>query len=137
MLRHLRWIWATLVVVACLDSFAPAGATEFSPPAVYRTWWAEIAACAGLSGDFAAIDWYQVVGTSYSCPAYEGSCSGWWQPPHTIYLAAAWVNDRQLVEHEMLHDLLQRGDHPPVFQACGVSLSAVHAAPPLDVARAP
>jgi len=24
------------------------------------------------------------------------------------------------VEHEMLHDLLQRGDHPPVFQACGV-----------------
>ncbi len=59
-------------------------------------------------------------GVDYPCPAYEGHCDGWWQPPHTIYLAYRWRSDRQLVEHEMLHDLLQRGDHPPVFQACGV-----------------
>jgi len=30
------------------------------------------------------------------------------------------VSDRRLVEHEMLHDLLQRSDHPPVFKICGV-----------------
>jgi hypothetical protein len=35
-------------------------------------------------------------------------------------MAQRVVNDRRLAEHEMLHDLLQRGDHPPVFAACGV-----------------
>lgn len=124
----LRSIWPSLLLVGCLDTFSPAGATEFTPPPVYQAWWAEIAACAGLSGDLAAIDWYQVSGWNYPCPAYEGRCSGWWQPPHSIYLAAGWLDDRRLVEHEMLHDLLQRGDHPPVFQACGVSLAAAGAA---------
>ena len=104
-----------------LDTFAPAGAVEFAPAAAYRAWWTEIESCAGISGDFAAVDWYEVPGSTYSCPAYDGRCAGWWQPPHTIYLAATGVNDRLLVEHEMLHDLLQRGDHPPVFQTCGVA----------------
>src|SRR2546430_13748587 len=40
--------------------------------------------------------------------------------PHTIYMAQGLLYNRRLAEHEMLHDLLQRGDHPPVFQACGV-----------------
>jgi hypothetical protein len=35
-------------------------------------------------------------------------------------MAQSRLDDRQLAEHEMLHDLLQRGDHPPVFKACGV-----------------
>jgi hypothetical protein len=37
-----------------------------------------------------------------------------------IYMAQGLVYNRRLAEHEMLHDLLQRGGHPPVFQACGV-----------------
>jgi len=35
-------------------------------------------------------------------------------------MARGQLYDRQVAEHEMLHDLLQRGDHPPAFQACGV-----------------
>jgi len=114
-------VWLPLALLAgCLDSFAPAGAVEFTPPTMYETWWSAIEACAGLWGTFDRVEWYDVPGTDYPCPAYEGRCDGWWQPPHSIYLAHRWHNDRQLVEHEMLHDLLQRGDHPPVFQACGV-----------------
>jgi len=109
-----------LALLGCLDTFAPAGAIEFEPPAAFRTWWAAIENCAGISGDFARVEWYEVPGPDYPCPAYEGRCDGWWQPPHVIYLASQWRYDRPLVEHEMLHDLLQRGDHPPVFQACGV-----------------
>ena len=118
-----RVLWPVLAVVlafACLDAFAPPGAEEFTPPDVYRMWWAEVEACAQLSGDFSRITWYEVPGSRYDCPAYPNGCVGWWQPPHTIYLAQVWVNDRGVVEHEMLHDLLQRGDHPPTFQACGV-----------------
>ena len=76
--------------------------------------------CAGLGGGFDRVEWYQVPGSSYSCPAYEGQCDGWWRAPHTIYMAQTRLYDRQVAEHEMLHDLLQRGDHPPVFRACGV-----------------
>ena len=120
LLLHLRWL-ALLIVVACLDTFAPAGAVPFVPPASYRAWWAAIEDCARLWGDYGRLRWYEVPGDDYPCPAYDGRCDGWWQPPHTIYLAERYLADRQLVEHEMLHDLLQRGDHPPVFQVCGVA----------------
>src|SRR2546425_8619861 len=90
---RLRWL-GLLLLLGCLDTFAPAGAIEFAPPAAYGTWWAEIESCAGISGDFAAVEWYEVPGASYSCPAYDGECAGWWQPPHTIYLAATRVHDR-------------------------------------------
>jgi len=117
--RGVRWLLLALLL-GCLDNFAPAGAIEFTPPAVYQTWWSAIEACAGLWGEFDRIEWYEVPGSDYPCPAYEGRCDGWWRPPHTIYLARQWRDEPRLVEHEMLHDLLQRGDHPPVFQACGV-----------------
>src|SRR2546422_11756693 len=35
---------------------------------------------------------------------------GWWRSPHTIYMAQGRLYNRRLAEHEMLHDLLQRGD---------------------------
>ena len=123
MRRLLRWL-APLLVLGCLDAFAPAGAVPFTPPAIYHTWWAAIEACAGLSGDFQSVAWYEVPGASYPCPAYDGHCEGWWQPPHSIYMAAGSVTDRAVAEHEMLHDLLQRGDHPPAFAACGVATQA-------------
>lgn len=119
MTRRAHWLLLGLLA-GCLYSFAPGGAVPFTPPAVYQTWWSAIEACAGLWGNFDRLEWYEVAGTDYPCPSYEGRCDGWWQPPHAIYLAHRWRDDRQLVEHEMLHDLLQRGDHPPVFQACGV-----------------
>src|SRR5713226_8484233 len=48
----------------------------FTPPAVYRTWWTQIEACAGLWGDFDRVEWYEVPGSSYSCPTYEGGYDG-------------------------------------------------------------
>ncbi len=118
---RLRLGWLTpLVLLGCLDAFAPAGAVPFTPHAVYRVWWAEVESCAGIQGDFDRVEWYEVPGSSYSCPAYEGQCDGWWRSPHTIYMAQGLLYNRRLAEHEMLHDLLQRGDHLPVFQACGV-----------------
>ena len=116
-----RLLWRVLSVgfaFGCLESFAPAGAKEFTPPDIYRTWWAEVEACAQLSGDFSRVEWYEVPGSRYDCSAYPTGCAGSWHPPHTIYVAQAWENDPRVVKHEMLHDLLQRGDHPPVFRTC-------------------
>jgi hypothetical protein len=123
MLLRFRWL-PLVLLLGCLDPFAPASAVAFTPPGSYRIWWAAIESCAGISGDFDRVEWYEVPGSSYPCPAYEGRCEGWWRPPHTIYMAQDQLANRKLAEHEMLHDLLQRGDHPPVFAACGVATQA-------------
>ena len=86
MLRRLRWV-PLVLLLGCLDSFAPAGAVPLTPPAAYRVWWTEIERCAGLWGDFDRVEWYEVPGSTYTCPAHEGRCDGWWRSPHTIYVA--------------------------------------------------
>jgi hypothetical protein len=67
------------------------------------------------------VEWYVIPGDVFATP--EGPRWGWWEPPHTIYIAAAHWLDERLVEHEMLHDLLQTGGHPPIFQICGIQES--------------
>src|SRR5881398_372820 len=108
---RLRLGWLTpLLLLSCLDAFAPAGAVPFTPPAVYRAWWTEIESCAGLSGDFDRVEWYEVPGSSYSCPAYEGRCDGWWRSPHTIYMAQGLVynRDRKSTRLNSSHRLTSR-----------------------------
>ena len=56
MLGRLRWV-PLVLLLGCLDSFAPAGAVPLTPPAAYRVWWTEIERCAGLWGDFDRVEW--------------------------------------------------------------------------------
>jgi len=49
---------------------------------------------------------------------------GWWvRKGNRIYLPASALGEEWLVHHEMLHALLQRGDHPPEMfvDACHLS----------------
>src|SRR5438132_11138752 len=102
---RLRLGWLTpLLLLGCLDAFAPAGAVPFTPHAVYRVWWAEIESCAGLSGDFDRVEWYEVPGPSYSCPAYAGRCDGQWRSPPTIYMAPALLYNCRRANNDMLQD---------------------------------
>ena len=126
----MRWhIVLALVAVlssasACLDALKPAellpGAVPFTPPESFDGWWANMETCSHLTADYGRVSWYYIPGGGFDCPTEGGNCDGMWQPPHTIYLAHERMNDSVLVEHEMLHDLIQRGDHPPVFDFCGV-----------------
>jgi hypothetical protein len=74
--------------------------------------------CAGISAPLDRIEWYEVPGDQFDTPG--GPRWGWWEPPHAIYIAAMHLSDEPLVEHEMLHDLLQTGAHPVTFATCGV-----------------
>lgn len=116
-----------MLVGACLDhAFEPPNARPLaSQPSSYAVWWQGMEACAHVSAPLSQVEWYEVPGGGFATP--DGPRWGWWDPPHTIYLAAAHVNDERLVEHEMLHDLLQTGAHPAPFQACGVGVSAAEA----------
>src|SRR5207249_5255291 len=72
-----RLVWLTpLLLLSCLDAFAPAGAVPLTPPAAYRVWWTEIERCAGLSGDFDRVEWYQVPARATPVPPTRASATG-------------------------------------------------------------
>jgi hypothetical protein len=109
---------------ACSDGTAPiwngAPRTPLTPPEVYRTRWSETVACAGVGeGDYGGIRWF-------TTPAFAESTSspGQWNSRREITLLEGAVDNRGVVRHEILHDLL-RGDvnrSDPAWVRCGVPI---------------
>ena len=99
----------------------PQTAEAFTAPDEYSSWWQATETCAGLTGNMSRVHWFVVPSTQsfyYRGTLYDGY---WWDDYHWITLASAKVDDGGIVRHEMLHDLLGRGDHPPEFfqSRCG------------------
>jgi hypothetical protein len=109
-----------LWVAGCLaQPFEPHDARPLDAvPQVYSIWWQQMEDCARVTAPLDQIEWYVVPGERLATP--EGLRWGWWSPPHAIYIAEPYLEDEWLVEHEMLHDLLQTGAHPAAFETCGV-----------------
>jgi hypothetical protein len=82
-------------------------ATE--PLPIFREWWKLVEACAGRTGDFTTIHWYTTRGSPLVLDGqqYNGY---WFGDGNRIVIAN--LHDGQTVRHEMLHAILQRGDHP-------------------------
>ena len=105
-----------LWLVACESPTGlPPGAQRFTPPAVYRQWWALTEGCSGLHGSFDAVEWY-VVPNASTLRLDDGEVvNAEWQPKGNRITVAAepdgpYAGD--LIRHEMLHALLQTGGHP-------------------------
>lgn len=108
-----------VLLTSCLDPFAPPiGTRPFDPPTRYRDYWQAVEDCSGIRSNFERVRWYAVPETPFPCPNGSGYCFAIWREPHDIFLerTAPYIT----VGHEMLHDLLQRGDHPDVFRTCGL-----------------
>jgi hypothetical protein len=100
----------------------PSGAVPLNPPAIYETWWHEVEQCSGKTGDFAAISWYYVPGQGDFTVGSNPDIVGVWQASHhSITLAQSVWENAEVVRHEELHAILQRGDHPAEYfvQKCG------------------
>jgi hypothetical protein len=90
----------------------PPTAQALTPPDSYADWWQNTQQCAGRQGDLSRISWFMVPDHAsflYENAKYDGY---WWNGVHWILLAGEKVNDPLIVRHEMLHELLGRGDHP-------------------------
>jgi len=93
----------------------PAGAESLTPLATYTAWWQATEQCAGLRGNMARVTWFVVPNRTsfiYDDVQYDGY---WWDRVHWIILAGEKVTDGMVVRHEMLHELLGRGDHPAEY----------------------
>lgn len=109
-----RLILALPLLAACETSVGPrlpTHAEPFTPPAVYREWWALTEACSGLQGEFTRIAWFRVPGAE-SIPLGDGTLvNGYWDVSNRIVLAGRSEQFGDLVRHEMLHALLQSRSH--------------------------
>ena len=93
----------------------PTGAEVLVPLATYAEWWQATENCAGRHSDMSRISWFTIPNHTsflYGNSRYDGY---WWDGVHWILLAGERVNDGMIVRHEMLHELLGRGDHPPEY----------------------
>jgi hypothetical protein len=137
-----------MAVAACESPTAPslpAGAVRFTPPSIYRLWWALTEQCSGRQGNYDAITWY-VVPDARTLPGTNGF-NGIWYGDNRIVLAGAnnGISAGDLVRHEMLHALLNGGGHPRdmFVRRCGGVVVCVEecltdagpAAPPDPAAR--
>lgn len=119
----MRALLFLLLATACGDPpFAPpASARRVDPPPGYREVWARLETCAGRSGNFERIRWWFVPD---SLQLHGEQVAGVWTPSHDIWVIEALArdpwHDYWIARHEMLHELLDTGDHPaPVFERCG------------------
>lgn len=93
----------------------PAGSERMVPLTRYADWWRDTEDCAGIDGDFSRLSWFDVPGRTsftYGGVQYDGY---WWNGVHWILLAGDKIADSSIVRHEMLHELLGRGDHPALY----------------------
>lgn len=101
-----RWILTLLVVAgaACVPFYPPEGAIRIDPPPRFARLYAEMEACLGRRGDFAAVTWWMVPG--YAFRREEWLYEALWSPGNHITLSAwnAYRNDA-LIRHEIAHDL--------------------------------
>lgn len=95
----------------------PAEAVRMTPPESYREWYAATEACAGRSGDFARVEWFVVPGVR-TFQTEQGEKIALWirhgERRH-IVVAEDWMHDPFVVQHEVLHDLLNVGGHPAEY----------------------
>lgn len=115
----MRWLLALALLGACRDFAAPGDAQPYDPPPEFQALWDRMASCAGVHADLGRVHWFTTQGPL----ELDGkSKAGVWSSPHTIYMLDSYIvdayRDYVAVRHEMLHDLLQTGEHGPLFTQC-------------------
>ncbi len=106
-----------------LEPAPPVEGERFTPPATYRAWWAETEACTGRTGSFDAVRWHRVPAVE-STPFFrwEGRLiAGLWHG-QSIFLSDSLLDLKALVQHEIVHALIQQPGHPdnPFIEPCRV-----------------
>lgn len=105
---------ASLTLAVCdriVDPPLPDDAEQFSPPAVYTTWWEMTQACSGVTGSLHAVTWYKTT-QQLRDPRTGDALVGYWSAAsNRIVLRTSVMFSGGTVRHEMLHSLLHGGSH--------------------------
>jgi hypothetical protein len=114
-MKALATLWLVLLFTACSDITGPvnqvSGATRIPTTAQYRSWWSHLETCSGLSGNIDAVRFYSADSISGQAVGLTVMGDG----PTRVYLVSLFVADSLVVQHEMMHALLQRPGHPAQY----------------------
>jgi hypothetical protein len=66
-------------------------------------WYGELEACSGLRGNYDAVSFYTVPDTF---TVNGKDAGGVWHRPHSIFIRQSLTNTKWLIDHEIMHDLL-------------------------------
>ena len=99
-------------LVGLVDPMFPSDAQQFSPPAIYSTWWNMTQACSELTGSFGAVTWFKTTQALRDSRTGDPIGGYWNSFTNRIVLTTAVMFDGGSVRHEMLHSLLRKGGHP-------------------------
>jgi hypothetical protein len=117
---HVVWRLLSIPVGAAILGLAaceglviplPFDAEEFSPPAVYSTWWKMTEACSGNTGSLGAITWFRTAEALRDPRTGDPIVGFWTSGSNRIVLRTDAVLEGGAVRHEMLHALLRKPGH--------------------------
>ena len=112
-----RLMVACLAATACTvfpGSDFPESARPFVPPPQFRVWWEVVEACSGRRAPFDAVSWFQVPVGELAIRG-ETAAGAWFVFGNRIAIVNTWLTGGGLVRHEMLHAILETGDHPKEY----------------------
>ena len=125
----MKWLWLLVLATPAFaqgPTITPADAAplfatsqQFLPPVEYDTWWDElVAACeCAPATNLADLIWRETPADSFLCPGVtDQGCTGQWLASGDVFLARGYWTVQRAVQHEMLHAILGRGDHPIIFR---------------------
>lgn len=95
-----------------VDPPLPPDAEQFTPAAVFGTWWQMTEACSGAPGSMDAVTWFKTEGPIRDPRTGEELVGYWSAASNRILLSTAVMRDGPSVRHEMLHALLRQPGHP-------------------------
>jgi len=105
--RVLFGVGLVLLVVGCDEPAGPKinadGLRRIEPQPSYSSWWAEAQGCTGITASMDRITWWLA-------SRLPGSAVGVWVAPHDIVFLPEYHLVKTVVQHEMVHDLLQQGE---------------------------
>ena len=108
-------IAGSVAIAVCdriVDPPLPTDAEEFSPPAVYTTWWQMTEACSALTGSMSAVKWYKTNDIVHDAGTGDIIAAYWTAGSNRVVLTSTVMMNGGIVRHEMLHALRQKGGHP-------------------------
>jgi len=121
---------AGCTLVETIGPEIPPSAVPLGSPGFYPEWWAEVAACSGVTDppSYDDITWWLVPGGDWYVPAYDAYVAALWFP-RNIYIGEGFEYRADVVKHEMLHELgfSHRTVRPPYswpFSDCVVAEDA-------------
>ena len=95
-----------------VDPPLPPDAEQFTPPAVFSTWWQMTEACSERTGSLDAVTWYKTNDVLRHPRTGEVLVGYWSAPGNRIVLTTAVLRNGGSVRHEMLHALVRQPGHP-------------------------